>query len=45
MANEEPFGLATPLKMSEDWQTSYHATIRRYVEGHHRPCALLVLGR
>lgn len=37
--------LDVPLALAEDWMTSRHATIRRYVEGSHRPMALLLLGR
>jgi hypothetical protein len=37
--------LAVPLGLAEQWAASRHATIRRYAETHHRPCALLVLGK
>jgi hypothetical protein len=45
MAADYRLSLAVPLALSEQWATSRHATIRRYAETHHRPCALLVLGR
>lgn len=38
-------GLDVPLALAEDWLTSRHATIRRYVEGSNRQMSLLLLGR
>jgi hypothetical protein len=38
-------GLAVPLGLADSYQTSRHATIRRYVEDAPRPVGLAVLGR
>lgn len=38
-------GLAIPIQLADDFETSIHSTIRRYVEASPRPCALAVIGR
>ena len=40
-----PLELKSALALSKRYGASVHATIRRYVERHHRPCAVLVLDR
>lgn len=44
-ASSYGLGLAVPLEFAARYETSRHAAIRRYVEDHVRPCALLELGR
>lgn len=44
-ALEFPLSLKTPLLMAEAFQTSLHATIHYYVEGHPEPIAVLIAGR
>lgn len=44
-ARDYRVGLAAPLDLAQRWDSSYHAAIRRYVEGNIAPCALAVLGR
>lgn len=45
LAAESRLGLAVPLDLAEMFQTSRHASIRRYVETNPRPCALLMFGK
>jgi len=44
-AHSGNLSLASPLELAPVYQTSRHASIRRYVEDSPRPCALLILGR
>ncbi len=39
-----PLELRTPLQLARVYGGSIHATLRRYVERHSEPCAMLVLG-
>ncbi len=45
MAAESRLGLAVPLELAATFETSRHASIRRYVETNPRACALLVFGK
>lgn len=44
-AHSSRLGLALPLGLADEFQTSRQAAIRRYVEDSPRPCALIVFGR
>jgi hypothetical protein len=44
-AHATRLGLAPALQLADDFDTSRHAAIRRYVETSPRPCALLILGK
>ena len=41
-AADLPLTIRTPLGLSKKYGASCHAAIRRYVEGHHHECAVLV---
>jgi hypothetical protein len=41
-AADSSLSLKTPMDLSKRYGASCHAAIRRYVEHHHRPCAVLV---
>lgn len=45
VAHSGNLSLASPLELAAVYQTSRHASIRRYVEDSPRPCALLILRR
>jgi hypothetical protein len=45
MASDYRLGLAAPIELAGLWETSRHATIRRYVEVNPRECALVILGK
>jgi len=44
-AHSSRLGLALPLGLADEFETSRQAAIRRYVEDSPRPCALIVFGR
>lgn len=44
-ASSSQVGLAVPLNLSQEYETSRHSSIRRYVERHPSPCALAIFGR
>lgn len=44
-AHSSRLGLALPLGLADEFETSRQAAIRRYVEDSPRPCALVVFGR
>lgn len=42
-AEEHAFGILVPVRLSKKYGASIYATVRRYVSGNHRACAVLVL--
>jgi len=44
-AKDCSFAIQTPILLADRYGASYHSALRRYVERHESPCALLILGQ